>query len=499
MVQGTMSNAGKSILTAALCRIFKQDGYKTAPFKSQNMALNSFVTRDRLEMGRAQATQAEAAGVDPDVRMNPILLKPVHDSGSQVIVNGEVFGTVAARDYYAMKQMLKPKIMEAYHSLAADFDVIVLEGAGSPAELNLARDDFVNMGMAKIANAPVLLVGDIDRGGIFPQIYGTVKLLPADERALIKATIVNKFRGDMSLFDEGVKILEKLCGIPCAGVVPMLDVDIEDEDSLSERLTRRRMDPVIDIAVIGMPHISNFTDFTALQATPGVGLRYVGDASDLGTPDFIILPGTKNTIGDLIRLRECGLEAEIKRLAAQGAAVVGICGGFQMLGERVTDRDGVEGATGRSIAGMTLLPVTTEFSADKHRAQVSAAVLKVDGVFAPLSGKSVEGYEIHMGVSERAPGAAPLLRLSSGALDGCQKGNVYGTYLHGFFDGAECRGAICSALAEAKGVKLPAPAFDFAEYKNRQYDLLAAGVRNALNMPLIYQILDKIGSRPFGS
>jgi adenosylcobyric acid synthase len=503
MVQGTMSNAGKSLITAALCRIFKQDGYRVAPFKSQNMALNSFITRDGLEMGRAQVTQAEAAGAEPDVRMNPILLKPVHNSGSQVIVNGEVLDTISASNYYKTKHMLKPKILEAFNSLAAEFDVIVIEGAGSPAELNLAKDDFVNMGMAQMANAPVLLVGDIDRGGIFPQLFGTVKLLPPEQSAMIKATIVNKFRGDMSLFDEGVRILEDICGIPCAGVVPMLNVDIEDEDSLAERLLRRKPDTVIDIAVVGMPHISNFTDFTALQATPGVGLRYVKVAADLGTPDLLILPGTKNTISDLISLRESGIEATIKQLAARGVPIFGVCGGYQMLGERITDSEGAEGERGRSVAGMGLLPVTTEFVSSKHRTRVSGVALEVGGVFAPLTRTPIEGYEIHMGMSEltanaqtadgalSATAAKPLVRLSDGTLGGCQLGNVYGTYLHGFFDSTECRDAVLGALATAAGTTLTGKAFDFAEYKNRQYDLLAKGVRDALDMKLINRILEQ--------
>jgi adenosylcobyric acid synthase len=489
MVQGTMSNAGKSILTAALCRIFRQDGYSVAPFKSQNMALNSFITRGGLEMGRAQAVQAEAARVEPDARMNPILLKPVHNQGSQVIVGGVPIGTISARNYYAMKKELRPKVQEAYDSLAADFDVIVIEGAGSPAELNLNTDDFVNMGMARMANAPVILVGDIDRGGIFPQLYGTIKLLPPEDSARVKATVVNKFRGDITLFDDGLKILEDICGVPCAGVVPYLDVDIEDEDSLSSRLSRRNRGAALDVAVIGMPHISNFTDFTALEATPGVGLRYVGGEEDLGNPDMVILPGTKNTIADLLRLRECGLEAAIKKLASRGVVTLGICGGYQMLGERVTDGEGAEG--GGSIAGMELLPVTTEFMTEKRRTRVSAKALSVGGALAPLTGAALEGYEIHMGITQRHQDAKPFLQLSDGALDGCQRGNVYGTYLHGFFDSVPCREAVLGALAKSKGVSLGNVSFDYNEYKNRQFDLLAQGVRDHIDMPMIYRILER--------
>ncbi|MDR1074078.1 MAG: cobyric acid synthase, partial [Treponema sp.] len=399
MVQGTMTNAGKSVLTAALCRIFRQDGYKTAPFKSQNMALNSFITCDGLEMGRAQVTQAEAAGVEPDARMNPILLKPVHDRGSQIILHGEVLDTVTTQNYYAMKSKLKPEIMKAYNSLAAEYDIIVIEGAGSAAELNLAKDDFVNMGMAKMAKSPVVLVGDIDRGGIFAQMYGTVKILPEDESDLIKALVVNKFRGDMSLFDDGVKMLEDICGKPVVGVVPWLDADIDDEDSVTTRVAKRDTsgNAVLDIAIIFLPHISNFTDFAALEAAPGVSVRYVKESSQLGSPDLVIVPGSKSTVFDLLRLRASGLEAGIKRLANGGAPVLGICGGYQMLGESVSDNEYAE--SGGSVVGMGLLPVTTKFAVEKCRTRVTATALEVGGVLAPLSGALLEGYEIHMGTT----------------------------------------------------------------------------------------------------
>jgi len=484
-----MSNAGKSIITAALCRIFKQDGYKTAPFKSQNMALNSFITRNGLEMGRAQVTQAEAAGIEPDVRMNPILLKPVHDMGSQVILHGEVLDTITAQNYYKIKAKLKPEVMKAYNSLAAEYDVIVIEGAGSAAELNLAKDDFVNMGMAKMAKAPVLLVGDIDRGGIFAQLFGTVKILPDDENDLIKAMVVNKFRGDIGLFTDGVKILEDICGKPVAGIVPYLDVDIDDEDSVTERVSRKRGNAVIDIAVIFLPHISNFTDFAALEATPGVGVRYVKEPYRLGSPDLVIIPGSKSTVFDLLRLRECGLETAIKQLASRGVPIIGICGGYQMLGERINDSAGTEG--GGEVAGMGLLPITTEFATEKRRTRVTADALEVGGALSRLTGAKLEGYEIHMGVSA-LKGGKPLLKLGNGDIDGCQSGNVYGTYLHGFFDSSEVRERVLGALCEHKGVSLGAGegTFDLVAYKERNYDLLAESVRNALDMKLIYKILE---------
>ena len=333
MIQGTMSNAGKSLLAAGLCRIFHQDGYRVAPFKSQNMALNSFITSEGLEMGRAQVMQAEAAGTEPSVLMNPILLKPTNDVGSQVIVNGEVLGTMSARDYFKYKKKLVPDIMKAFNKLAEENDIIVIEGAGSPAEINLKNEDIVNMGMAKMAKAPVLLAGDIDRGGVFAQLYGTVELLEEDERKMIKGLIINKFRGDKTILDPGVAMLEEKCGIPVVGVAPYMNIQVEDEDSLTERFERPQEVGQIDMAVIRVPRISNFTDFNPLESIPGVSLRYVQHPSDLMHPDVIFLPGTKNTMEDLKWLRESGMETLILKAAACGTLIFGNCGGYQMLGE----------------------------------------------------------------------------------------------------------------------------------------------------------------------
>lgn len=489
MVQGTMSNAGKSLVCAGLCRVFKQDGYRVAPFKAQNMALNSFITEEGLEMGRAQVVQAEACGIAPSVRMNPILLKPVTDMGSQVIVNGEVRGNMSAAEYYAIKRSLVPDIRRAYHSLAENYDIIVLEGAGSPAELNLKQDDIVNMGMARLAKAPVLLVGDIDRGGVFAQIYGTIALLEEEEQSMVKATIINKFRGDAGLLSPGLSILKKLTGKPVAGVIPYLTLDLEDEDSLAERLTRKTPGAVIDIAVVRLPRLSNFTDFAAFEATPGVGVRYVGSTDELGNPDMVILPGTKSTISDLKWLRECGLEASIKKLASHGMVVFGVCGGYQMLGRYIVDREGVEG--GGTIEGMGLLPVNTEFAAEKRRTRTAAKVLQTEGILGRLTGADLEGYEIHMGRTSLTQGAKPFLLLADGVTDGCVYGNVYGSYLHGFFDSAVCRDAVYSALCEKKGVSPVVKAFDLKAYKETQYDLLAEGIRENLDMKRIYQILEE--------
>jgi adenosylcobyric acid synthase len=489
MVQGTTSNAGKSLVAAGLCRIFSQDGYRVAPFKSQNMALNSFVTADGLEMGRAQVMQAEAAGREPEVRMNPILLKPTNDTGSQVIVNGEVVGTMGAREYYAYKERLRPAVVRAYESLAAENDVMVLEGAGSPAEINLSRGDFVNMGMAKIARAPVLLVGDINPGGVFAALYGTVKLLPEDEQRLVKAFVINKFRGDESILRPGFDLLRSYIDIPVAGVVPYLELDLDDEDSLAPRLERRKAEGLLDLAVIRLPHISNFTDFVSLGRFECASVRYVSRPDELGSPDLILLPGTKNTMGDLLWLRQNGLEARILRLSADGTPVVGVCGGYQMLGERISDPYGVE--HGGELRGMGLLPGVTEFAREKTRTRRSGTVGRLEGFFAPLSGASFEGYEIHMGRTD--PGGAPFASLSpGGGQDGCAQGAVFGSYVHGLFDEGELAEKLVALLLQKRGITAAAArSMDFAVYKQTQYDLLAAALRKSLDMKMIYRILDE--------
>ena len=399
MIQGTMSNAGKSLLAAGLCRIFKQDGYRVAPFKSQNMALNSFITEAGGEMGRAQVVQAEAAGVKPDVRMNPILLKPTTDVGSQVIVNGVAMGNMRAMEYYRRKREFIPQILEAYNGLAAENDIIVIEGAGSPAEINLKQQDIVNMGMAELVDAPVLLVGDIDRGGVFAQLYGTIALLEEQERKRVKGTVVNKFRGDRAILQPGIDILEKICGVPVAGVIPYTHVDIDDEDSLSTRFTRESSRKAIDIAVIKLPRISNFTDVSPLERFPNVSVRYIERPDDLKEPDLILIPGTKSTIADLLWLRQSGLEAAILHCHDRGAVVFGICGGFQMLGATVSDPDQVEAAGITQVKGMGLLPMDTVFRGDKVQRQTEGVLPTVAGPLHSLSGLGYKGYEIHMGRS----------------------------------------------------------------------------------------------------
>ena len=477
MIQGTTSNAGKSLLCAGLCRIFKQDGYTVAPFKSQNMALNSYITQDGLEMGRAQVMQAEAAGVPPDVRMNPVLLKPTSDEGSQVIVNGEVRGNMGAREYFAHKTELIPDIMRAYDSLSQEYDIIVIEGAGSPAEINLKSQDIVNMGMAKLAKAPVLIVGDIDRGGVFAALAGTMLLLEEDEKKLVKGTVINKFRGDPSILEPGLRQLEQIVRVPVAGVIPYLHIDVDDEDSLTDRFERKPQNALIDIAVIRFPRISNFTDFNPLEYVDGVGVRYVGSVEELGRPDLVILPGTKNTMADLVWLRESGLEASVLKYAAEGFPVLGVCGGYQMLGVSLADPYGVE--HGGKMAGMGLLSSETVFAKQKTRTRATGLLPKVGGIFSGLSGKEYDAYEIHMGET-------------TNNLAVVNKGNVYGTYLHGIFDKEDVCKAVVDALLRAKGLSTDnVQAFDLAEYKNSQYDILAHEMRKALDMDYIYRVLEE--------
>ena len=495
MIQGTMSNAGKSLLTAVLCRIFRQDGYRVAPFKSQNMALNSYITSEGLEMGRAQVMQAEAAGIEPSVLMNPILLKPTNDTGSQVIVNGEVLGTMSARDYFKYKKNIVPDIMKAFRALAEKNDIIVIEGAGSPAEINLKTDDIVNMGMAKMADAPVLLAGDIDRGGVFAQLYGTVELLEPEERNRIRGLIINKFRGDKTILDPGIEMLEEKCGIPVVGVAPYLDIQVEDEDSLTERFDRGQETGLIDIAVIRIPRISNFTDFNPLESIPGVSLRYVKHTSDLKNPDVIILPGTKNTMEDLRWLRESGMEALILKAADRGTLIFGICGGYQMLGETLSDPHGVE--AGGSMRGMGLLPMDTIFAEKKTRTQVTGRFLDLDGDYETLSEVEFTGYEIHMGDSVRRNPAKPCTSVRDEVMgkektEGTFTRNVCGTYVHGIFDKEETALALIRAAGKKKGVDVSRmEGVDFASFKEQQYDILAAELRKHLDMKKIYEILEQ--------
>lgn len=539
MIQGTMSNAGKSILAGGLCRVLKQDGFRVAPFKSQNMALNSFITRDGLEMGRAQVMQAEAAGVEPDVCMNPILLKPTNDTGSQVIVNGEPVGTMSAVEYYRHKKDYIPAILDAYRRLERSYDVIVIEGAGSPAEINLKQDDIVNMGLAELVDAPVLLAGDIDRGGVFAQIVGTVMLLEENERRRIKGTIINKFRGDVSILKPGLSMLEEKTGIPVLGVVPYFYLDIDDEDSLTERFQKKDSAGLVDLAVIRLPRISNFTDFAPLEAMEEVSVRYISSPAEFGNPDAVLIPGTKNTIQDLLWMRQNGLEAKILKHAGRGGLVFGICGGYQMLGTAVSDPDGAEQKG--TVKGMGLLPMRTVFRQEKRRTRVQGHFLKLSGMLEGMSGAAIEGYEIHMGESypvEAAPGEAvpggsereenvcglvafteetaakpepaessmyssesPRGRAAGGTAgqrtDGAQCGNVYGCYVHGIFDTPQAAKGFVSAILKKKGYDPEQiRVTDWKTHKEEQYDRLADIIRSSLDMEAVYKIMEKGNDAP---
>lgn len=493
MIQGTMSNAGKSLIATGLCRIFKEDGYKVAPFKAQNMALNSFITKEGLEMGRAQVTQAEAAGIEPSVLMNPILLKPTNDTSSQVIINGEVMENMSAKEYYRHKRKWVSEIKYAYDQLASEYDIIVLEGAGSPAEINLKENDIVNMFMAKLAKAPVLLAGDIDRGGVFASIVGTMQLFEPDERDLVKGILINKFRGDLSILQPGLDQLTQIIKKPVAGVIPYMHLDIDDEDSLTERFSKKEETGLVDLAVIHLPRISNFTDFNVLEAMPSVTVRYVDSPGKLGDPDMILIPGTKNTMSDLLWMRQNGLESCILKHAASGKPVFGICGGYQMLGKKLKDPFGVE--HGGEISGIGLLPSVTVFEEAKTRTRVSGTFQEVEGIFSDLTGVRFSGYEIHMGVSSLEGGKMlSYIREDGGCSrgDGLSCGNIYGSYVHGIFDEEQVAGTIVSALMRKKGLSdKEVGALDVMAYKNRQYDLLAEGIRKNVNMKMLYDIVEQ--------
>lgn len=486
MIQGTMSSAGKSFFAAALCRIFHEDGYSCAPFKSQNMALNSYITAEGLEMGRAQVMQAEAACTEPSVLMNPILLKPTTDIGSQVIVNGEVMGNMTASEYFKRKKEFIPRIMEAYRELEKKYDIIVIEGAGSPVELNLKSGDIVNMGMAKLADAPVLLVGDIDRGGVFAQLLGTLMLLDDDERERVKGLVVNKFRGDKRLFDKGCDILFEKGHVPVAGVIPYISCDLDDEDSLSEKLDRK-CEGLVSIKIVRLPRISNFTDFDVFSQYEGVSAVYVSTPDELEGADMIIIPGTKSTVSDMKWLRESGMEAQILKMNARGVPVFGVCGGYQMLGKSIKDTGNAEG--GGEIRGMGLLDCETVFQNEKTRTRTCGTTGNISGFFSCIASKEFYGYEIHMG--ETKINGNVFSTLEDGRRDGSWSNNVCGSYVHGIFDSADISGEIVSALYKAKGLEYGHEKCGRKSYKERQYKLLADNVRANLDMELVYKVLRK--------
>ncbi|MGE5632833.1 MAG: cobyric acid synthase [Caulobacteraceae bacterium] len=492
MIQGTGSSVGKSILCTALCRIFTRDGYNVNPFKSQNMSLNSYITYEGHEMGRAQVMQAEACGKQPEARMNPILLKPTSDRKSQVIIEGKVYADMDAVDYFDFKPRLKGRIAEIYGDLEGQSDIVVIEGAGSPAEINLKKDDFVNMGMAQIAKAPVILVGDIDKGGVFASLAGTMLLLDEAERKLVKGVIINKFRGSLEILKPGLQMLEDIIKVPVLGVVPYFNMNIEDEDSVSEWLRYgEREGKAVDIAVIRLPYMSNHTDFNALRLHNDVSLRFVEIDGELGQPDIIVLPGTKSTVHDMQALSKAGMDKKIVRCHEKGSIIFGICGGFQMLGIEILDPLRVESAQ-ENVSGLGLLNTVTEFEPDKF----TTLTVGRDRVF----NAGVRGYEIHMGKTSLTGDGQPLIDIDSRcgktekALDGIVNAerSVFGTYMHGIFDSSEFTRSLLNMVRVNKGLDpLENHAENYWSFKEQQYDKLAEIVRDSLDMEKIYGILEE--------
>lgn len=505
MIQGTASHVGKSVLTAALCRIFREDGINVAPFKSQNMSLNSFVTWDGREMARSQVVQAEAAGLKPDVHMNPILLKPHSDKGGQVIIHGRVYGNLPAGEYHLFKREAKRFVEESYMRLAAGYELILIEGAGSPAEINLRENDLANMGTAQMADAPVILVGDIDRGGVFASLCGTLELLDDEDRARIRGFIINKFRGEISLLKPGLEFLEKKTGLPVLGVIPyMKDIYVQEEDGVSldsHRGLQAVNKVVVRIAVIHLPHISNFTDFDPFLAEEDTSLRYVTCGQRIGEADLIIIPGTKSTLADLNYLRESGYDGEIKRHIESGGWVIGICGGYQMLGKGIADPYRVEG--GGAAEGLGYLDMDTVFHKEKATCQVTAVPSSGHPFFT--SRMEIRGYEIHMGDTVLRDGTSPLFLITrrngeevtvgDGAM--AKAGRVWGTYIHGIFDNDKFRRRLIEEVRKGKGIDAtPSRDNRISSYRSIRedgYRRLAEVVRTNLDMERIYRIA---GLRP---
>jgi adenosylcobyric acid synthase len=499
MVQGTTSDAGKSLLVAALCRIFVDKGFKVAPFKSQNMALNSFATEEGHEIGRAQALQAAAARIKPTVHMNPILLKPTDSSRAQVIVRGKVYKNLSAREYHFEKTGLLHKVEESLDVLRSEYDLVFIEGAGSPAEINLKKEDIANMRIAKMAQAPVLLVGDIDRGGVFAQLVGTLELLDNDECDLVKGLVINKFRGDITLLDSGIEFLEERTAKKVLGVVPyMRDLKLDSEDSLALDTVNKAVSngSAVDIAVIRLPHISNFTDIDTFSYEPGVNLRYVTPGAPIGETDLLIIPGTKNTMEDMQVLHEKGMVAEIRASRKKGAAVVGVCGGYQMLGSAIEDEHGME-SDRKMIDGIGLLDCVTSINPAKVTVQVEAEVAGDGDILTPVAGCKVTGYEIHMGVTRLNRDTREAFRITrrgttpQNVSDGCVSadGMVFGTYIHGIFDNGKLRKSLLDFLKAKKGLAQDSLGIDHDVFRQTQIDLLAKTVSESLDIDAISEII----------
>ncbi|MFY9152366.1 MAG: cobyric acid synthase [Prolixibacteraceae bacterium] len=482
MFVGTGSDVGKSIINAGFCRIFKQDGYSPAPFKAQNMSLNSFAGTDGLELGRAQAVQAEACGIEPCSEMNPILLKPTSNQNAQVVLNGKPIWNQSAKEYFlgTDRDALFAEVLKAYHKLDSQYNPMVIEGAGSISEINLREKDIVNMRVALAVNAVVILIADIDRGGVFGSVYGTLELLPPEERALVKGILINKFRGDIDLFTEGRRMLEKLTGVPVIGVVPYFrDIHIDDEDSVViDHKSGKTRAGLVNVAVVLLRHMSNFTDFNVLERLPEINLFYTANPEEIEKADVVVIPGSKNTIADLDNLRKTGLAKAILNSHRRGNAIFGICGGFQMMGQEIHDPEQVEGSV-TFMPGLGILPIVTTLTAEKRTIQSTFNFRNET--------ENCRGYEIHMGETELLQGS-PLAILSDGTADGCfLNEKTWGTYLHGIFDNLP----VIQSILKSCGKETQLQEFNYAEYKNEQYNKLADHIRRSCDLEYIYRVLGK--------
>ena len=485
MVVGTSSENKKSITVTALCRVLTKDGYKVSPFKSQNMALNSFVTKSGLEMGRAQVVQAYACMIEPEAYMNPILLKPTTDRKIQIIVNGKSIGNMSGIEYGKFKTSLKPEIMKSYDYIRENYDISILEGAGSPVEINIKGEDIANMKMAEMADSPVILVADIDRGGVFASIYGTIMLMSEKERARVKGVIINKFRGDINILKSGLEEIEKLTGVPVIGVMPYTNVDIEDEDSVTERFKRLQKKKGINISVIKLKHISNFTDIDALRMVEDINIKYINSVDEMGEEDIIIIPGTKNTIDDLKELKDNGIATEIIKASKNGKVIIGICGGFQMLGEKIKDPYGIESEI-KEIPGLGLLELETVMEKEKNTTQYEGKLSNCTGLLEGLEGEEIKGYEIHQGVTF---GNESKVNDEDRIVTVVKGENIFATYLHGIFENEKITRNILNKVRAKKGIELQMKGITFDEYREQQLDKLEKIFRENVDIDKIYEIL----------
>lgn len=485
MIVGTSSGAGKSITVTGLCRVFKKDGNSVCPFKSQNMALNSFVTKTGREMGRAQVVQALASEIEPEAFMNPILLKPTTDRKIQVIVNGKSIGNMSGIEYGKFKSSLKPEIMKAYNHIRETYDISVIEGAGSPVEINIKEEDIANMKMAEMADAPVILVADIDRGGVFASIYGTIMLLSPEERKRVKGVIINKFRGDVNILKPGLKEIEDLTGVPVVGVMPYSNIDIEDEDSVTERFRSLKENKGIEISIIKLKHMSNFTDFDALKIADDVNIKYVTSPKELGNEDIIILPGTKNTIEDLKEIKDNGIATEIIKASKNGKIVIGICGGFQMMGEKIKDPYEIESSI-KEIPGLGLLELDTVMEKEKNTRQYSGTLKNCSGLLSGLENENINGYEIHQGVTN---GKETQITDDDRVVGVVKGDNIFATYIHGIFDNEKVTRNILNLVRAKKGLDIQNEGMTFDEYRMHELDKLEKIMRENIDIKKIYEII----------